>query len=361
MLAVALVAGMLAAGCGKRGNPLPPLRPVPGRVTDLHAVRTADQIALTLVVPAVNADNSTPPAIDRLEIYAANGLAAAPAPPAAEITGNPANHRADIAVRPPPDPDAPAPESTAPAEPAPGDHATWIDRLRSSSGTGDLARHYVIVAVVGRGRGRRGPPSPVISVPLGDLPAPPDTISLTSDETAIRLAWTPSAPGQTFTVLTSPPPFTAATATVATPTPLQAPEYNTPVQFGSERCFAVRALQVTAAATLEGPLSPAHCLTPVDVYAPPAPANLQAIQEGAAVTLNWSGVPAPDLAGYIVLRSEGNEQAMVPLMREPIHDTSYHDQTVRTGGTYTYSVYAVDTAPVPNVSQQSNRQTLTVR
>jgi hypothetical protein len=52
---------------------------------------------------------------------------------------------------------------------------------------------------------------------------------------------------------------------------------------------------------------------------------------------------------------------MQPLIREPVREPAYKDETARSGETYTYSVYAVDTAPAPNVSQQSDRQVVTVR
>lgn len=103
------------------------------------------------------------------------------------------------------------------------------------------------------------------------------------------------------------------------------------------------------------------CTTPVDSYPPPAPAGLQAIQEGAFVTLNWTGVEAADLAGYVVLRGDDEGRSMLPLTRAPIKETTYVDRTARAGATYTYSVYAVDTAPTSNVSEQSNRVTVAVR
>jgi hypothetical protein len=79
------------------------------------------------------------------------------------------------------------------------------------------------------------------------------------------------------------------------------------------------------------------------------------------VTLNWTRVEAPDLAGYVVLRGEGAGEAMRPLVRTPLKDTTFSDTQVVPGATYTYTVYAVDTAPIPNVSQQSQRQSITVR
>ena len=69
-----------AAHCGKRGDPLPPLRPVPARITDLHAERTAGHVELRWTIPAENQDGTSPPAVDRVDLFALTASAEAPAP-----------------------------------------------------------------------------------------------------------------------------------------------------------------------------------------------------------------------------------------------------------------------------------------
>jgi hypothetical protein len=155
--------------------------------------------------------------------------------------------------------------------------------------------------------------------------------------------------------------FDAASAQLLTPTPIVTTELTQPVEFGRERCFVVSTVQGNAPVTVDGPVSAVHCGTAVDRYPPSAPTNLVAIQEGAAVTLNWTAVDAADLAGYVVLRGDAAGVTLLPLMRDPIRENTFRDETVQPGSTYTYSVYAVDNAPTPNVSQQSNRQTVTLR
>ena len=123
----------------------------------------------------------------------------------------------------------------------------------------------------------------------------------------------------------------------------------------------VRTVQETGGATVEGPPSEVYCATAVDRYPPPPPTNLRAIQEGSAITLTWTPSDAPDLGGYIVLRGDAGGVNLQPLIREPVREPAFKDETARSGETYTYSVYAVDTAPVPNVSQQSDRQVVQVR
>ena len=118
---------------------------------------------------------------------------------------------------------------------------------------------------------------------------------------------------------------------------------------------------MSGGATVEGPPSDVFCATAIDRYPPPAPTSLRAIQEGGAITLTWTPSDAADLGGYIVLRGDAAGVSMQPLIREPVREPAFKDETARSGETYTYSVYAVDTAPTPNVSQQSDRQVVTVR
>jgi hypothetical protein len=373
-LAVACAA---AASCGMKGDPLPPLRPIPGGVSVFPATRDPRGVALSFTIPDANTDGTTPVAVDRVEIYAATTAGTEPVPPPAQLAAQPKNLAAKVTVRrpvPPEDeeqgtaaptaaaPPAP-PTAAAPAEPdlpAPGEPAMVFDALDPATLGPDGVRHYVAVAVSPGRRGRRGPTSAVLNLPFTPLPEPPADLAATNDEQQIHLRWTAAQPGLRFEVLglDSPPP---APGTVLTDTPIQAAEFGVPVAFGREACFAVRAVDVKGPVTLVGAASPAVCLTPVDRYPPPAPTGFQAVQEGAAVTLSWTAVTAADLGGYIVLRGEGAGENMQPLMRQPVTGTTYRDATVTPGTAYVYSVYAVDTAATPNVSQQSNRQRVTVR
>ena len=61
---------VVAPACGKRGPPLPPLRPAPDRVTDLAIVRREQDVTLRFSTPVRNVDGSEPLLFDRVEIYA---------------------------------------------------------------------------------------------------------------------------------------------------------------------------------------------------------------------------------------------------------------------------------------------------
>lgn len=358
-LAAGLLAVLAAAACGKRGNPLPPLRAVPARIADLAAHRVDDRVELSWTVPAANADGTTPAALTGLEIYAASSAADAPAPAAAALL---VRERlvTRVAVRGENSSDTAS--GSADTRPAPGERTRFTEPIASPPTAAAAVRHYVVVPVM-RDRGRPEARSDVVSVPLlaSALPNPPQDVSAAYTETTLTLKWQPVDKTQTFRVLGSGSVFDPIAATPLTPAPIAAAEFTLPVEFGRERCFVVRALSVAERTTLESPPGSPVCVTATDRFPPPAPANLQAIQEGTAVALVWSGVEAADLAGYIVLRGEGTGENMQPLAGDPAGATSYRDETVRPGVTYVYAVYAQDRVMPPNISQLSNRQKVTVR
>ena len=367
--------GAAAGACGKKGNPLPPLRPVPARVSEFSAARTEGRVTLRMVVPSANTDNSTPAAIDRIDVFRVGTVTGAPVPPASVIAGNPKNLRTHINVRRPVessekttaddgDKAAAGNTTTKPADtrPTAGDTTTFVDTLEAGGTPPVAAWHYVVVPIAGTGRGRPGPASSVLSLTLGDLPISPDRVTIAFDDTKLTATWQPAATGQSFIVWRTPGRvFDAATAKTLNDTPQTSTELSMPVHFDQEVCLAVSAVRATGGVRAEGHPSAVSCLTPVDRFPPAPPTGLQAVQEGDVVTLIWTPVDATDVAGYVILRGEGSAESLQPLMRNPVDATTFRDTAVQPGVTYTYAVYAVDTARVPNVSQLSARQTVTVR
>lgn len=362
LIAACLVAAVLAAACGKKGNPLPPLRPVPARIADLTAVRTSGRVELRFTVPAANVDGTTPAAIDRVDIFRMVVEAEADAAPlpAGRLAADARNLRGSLSVRrPDPDGSTAAGPSASTVAPAPGEIATFVDDVDDIEQSGAVAR-YVAVPVAGTGRGRNGPPTPVTVVPLGPLPEPPPAVVLVHDETTLRATWDPTGEKQSFRVYRVPADRTAESE-LLTPTPVTTAELSLPVEFGREICLSVRALEATGSVAVAGAASEPTCLTPVDRYPPAAPTGLRSVQEGEAVRLIWDAVQAADLAGYVVLRGAPGDAVLTPLTNDPVRETTYRDATVTVGATYVYAVQAVDTAQPPNASAASARETVAVR
>jgi len=355
-------------GCGQKGPPLPPYRPFPVSVGDLTANRRDDRVTLKFTVPPPPS-GPTIGAVERVEIYAMSMAPTAPAPPAVVVL-DPKNLLTTVAVKPQPPPPSggksskekpapPPPSAPPPPDPRPGlgEAATFVETVPADAIAGGMTRYYVALAWSGR---RRSPNSPVVSVPLARTPAAPSGVTIENDEQTLKVTWTGATAGQLFRVYEVPPPGAPpAPPTLLTDTPLKTAEFTTPVEFGRERCFAVSAVEAAGRATLEGPDAPAACKTAADTFAPEAPTRLVAVAGEGGVDLVWTGVTAPDLAGYVVLRRPGQGGTLQPLMRTPITELTYRDTTAQSGMTYVYAVYAVDKAG--NVSELSNQQEVTAR
>lgn len=373
---------LAASGCGAKGPPLAPLRPVPAAPTGLAASRVGDRVTLRLLVPEANADPASPLSISGIEIYART-LPMGSESPTAEQLIRKEYLLATIPVRPPAPvaepgaPAAPAPATPPPGDlrPGPGEMVVWSETLPAMTlrpleltraqqarvaarrtvwlpirPTGLLApwfrmplptRYYAAVGV--SQRGRAGTPSTFAAVQFGPAPDAPADLKVESTETQVVVSWATTTPGAPVTVIET------TNTGVEKPEPVQdlpitTGSWSTPVVFGVERCFVVRGVvrrgAVSTGSATDGP----RCVTPKDTYGPPAPTELVSVLAPEAVTLVWNAVTASDLAGYIVLRVTGNSETVEELTPKPITQLQFPDTTARTGQRYVYYVVAVDNA-----------------
>lgn len=357
-----LVPATLTLGaCGKKGPPLAPIRIAPAAVTELTARRVGDRVQLRFVLPDKNTDNSTPADVARVEVHAlsvekpqdapsgpdflraANRIAAVTPEPeqaSATVTEILDAKALDYYVPPaPPRPPAPATPGAAP----PVEETVPV-------------RMYVVVPV--NRRGQRGT-SAAASVPLVEAPPPPPTPLVTFSEKAIALTWPASGDDERYQVYEVVDPEAAATSPL-TAAPLPAATYeDARLEFGKPRCYRVTAVRTVNRMPIESAPSPAACVTPVDTFAPAAPAGLAAVAGPGTISLIWDAVTAPDLAGYVVLRGDAPGDTLQALTPEPIKETTFSDPTVTPGQTYVYAVIAIDQAK--NTSARSAPVTETAR
>lgn len=243
--------------------------------------------------------------------------------------------------------------------------------------------------------GHRGSASTKVFLPLLETPKAPDKLDVTYDPGSLTVKWTPPddarlplqaapEPGMltakpivegggvtTYNVYDAKALDTASKTATADKTPAAVPPLNprpidTPsftdsrLAFGEERCYTVRAVLVYGGARLESPTTPASCVTPKDTFPPAAPRNLSAVGSEGGVSLIWEADTEADLDGYLVLRGElkpdGTQpEKLAPITAQPIHETTYRDNTAKPGVRYVYAIVAVDKATPRNVSEESNR------
>lgn len=356
--------------CGQKGPPLPPIirTPVAPVIT---ADRRGSEIQIALTAPAANVDGSRPANITRIDIYAING--AAPAMTDLDIMKH-GTKVASLAVKAPKDPNAAVEkdESAEDAEPAVGE---GLDQGASSSVVETITDSVLknkedvegpllgppagtqLRTYVGVGVDRHGNPgqfSKRVSVPLQLPPAPPPPIGITYDEKKITITWKPTAAGADGNVLEShafgplQPEvaynlYDAATHQRLNDKPIKENGYeDTRMDWGTERCYVVRSVEVIARLPVESEATGPKCEKLVDTFPPAKPKGLNAVSAEGAINLIWDANTEPDLAGYYVWRATA-DQPLQQITTTPVTDSAFFDN-VRSGLRFTYAVQAVDKA-----------------
>lgn len=256
----------------------------------------------------------------------------------------------------------------------------------------DAQRYYMAVALTRRGR--RGVFTRPMVVSLQPPPSPPTSVEVRYDEKTISVSWEapsdlrqptlpppsdaalldakplgmPSLTGGFNTFLSPVPAPAGANGSagpegtgVVTPGPapaplnkaaLSEPRFEEPVAAGvTERCYSVTAISTHQAGPVQSEPSAPVCVELKDVFPPAPPKNLAAVGSEGAVSLIWERSEAADLAGYLVLRSEGGGEPEA-LHETPIAETTFRDEGAKPGVVYRYVVVAVDKAG--NRSEPSN-------
>ena len=395
-------------GCGKKGPPLPPLRPVPAQVTELSARRSGNEVRFTFKVPVQNVDGTRPLSLDRLEVYAATVAADAPAPPNRDLL-LPKFLVGTIPIKPvEPEGEAEAstskPGTTTPAaekkedpRPGPGEIATFVEELHEArlkpqvfatpetaaaapTTTAAIAaawaatvaqlkeapvttRIYVIRGV--SRNGRPGQQSERVAVPVMEVVPPPSGVTAAFTESQVTLSWSAPAVADPLAALGAAPVYNVYAGTAAAPlnpTPLATTTFERPgVEFGKEECFVVRTAVTRGNLTVESPASASTCVTATDTFPPAAPKGLSGVANVGAISLIWDANTESDLAGYIVLRGEVPGDKLQAITPAPIRETTFTDKTVVPGTRYVYAIVAVDRATPANTSPQSTRVEETAR
>lgn len=438
---VVLVCSLLVVACGKRGPPLPPLVKLPVAPVNLTAARRGDTVDLQLTVPSANTDNTRPANVARVDVYAFTG----PVTVADADVLKRGIKVASVAVKSPRDPEATTdpddPElSEADLDPPEGEGLdqgaaariqetlTAASRALSDVGStrskprqvaGDIAqplmypgaaaalvtpllgpppatsaaRTYMSVGVTKKGR--RGPVSRRVVVPLVPPPAAPTKPDVTYTETEVAVTWRPppsvpvvqepatgnvlpsrligiAVPRMAYNVYEVIAPSVETESSVRlrldatsqdtplTKTPIAETQYaDSRVTWGANRCYGVRTAEIVDSLVVESDQTPSTCVKLIDTFPPMAPKGLNAVASGeGAINLIWDANTEPDLNGYIVLRAAAPNAMLIPITPAPIHETSFRDSG-QIGVQYIYALQAVDTAG--NASLLSDRVEETAR
>lgn len=356
---------LLVTACGKKGDPQPPLPRGPRAVSDLALEQEAADATLSFSYPDRLLSGQPLTDLQSIEIYRivdpspllTSPRPAGPVPPAPRTDEAPAAAARRIAL------------NLRVAEESFYRDATRIDRLAVPA----LAQHtrgavivyrdplpplfakghaptslaYAVVSL--RRHGERSPLSNIALLSPEVPPGPPVLLAVTPQEGRICLEWLEPArdllgripvkvggyfvyrralPEEEYDAPLNPTPF-SGTAYIDSGAP-----------YGAKLVYTIRST-LPGKPRIEGPPAEEAVVDYRDVFPPAPPARLDALSEHAVVRLVWDPVAAADLAGYIVLRAEGDAPA-VRLNRDLLKDSFFTDESVKAGQRYRYTVRAVD-------------------
>ncbi|HET9177778.1 MAG TPA: hypothetical protein VFQ24_05405 [Terriglobia bacterium] len=214
-----------------------------------------------------------------------------------------------------------------------------------------------------RGRPRKSAPSNVAHATLLDATMPVSNLAVKPTQDALLLTW--DTPAETLT--DASPSHISGYRVYQSDTGKpgsfkllgQAPASrfeDRSFQFGRQYYFSVSAVTSVAKETAESQPSAPVSITPRDIFPPPVPTGLTAVNTAGAVDLLWNASSGNDLAGYNVYRSAGSgpfQRISKDLAPTPV----FHDASVAPGQVYEYAVTAVDLAG--NESEKSKPASVT--
>jgi hypothetical protein len=352
-------------GCGKKGDPQAPLPRGARAVSDLAVEQEGAEAVLTFSYPDRLLTGQPLTDLEAIEIYRVVNPSPAltAAKPAASAGGGPktdeapgsAARKAAAAAR-------LAEESflhdavrvfelptAALAQHTRGATVVYRDALAPLLKAGKLPSSLAYAVVSMRRTGEKSPLSNIAALSPAVPPGPPVILAVTPEEGRVCLEWLPPATdmlGQSveaggYFLYRRILPEEEYEAPINTK-PVPGTAYVDAAAPYGKLVYTVRAI-LPDKPKVEGAPADEASLDYRDVFPPAAPARLDALPEAGLVRLVWDPVPAPDLAGYVVFRAEGNAEP-ARLTAEPLKDSFSTDTSTKPGHRYRYTVRALDKA-----------------
>lgn len=337
---VVLASGLMLAGCGMPGAPLPPSLHLPDPVIDLTAKRTGGQIQLNWTMPKKDTDKLLLKGGVPVRVCRKEGAAATCA--AAGVLNL-----------------------------APGVEGAFTEALPVFLANGEPRKLTYFVELTNR-NGRSAGLSNGAMVVAGQAPSTVEgftaevrkqgvvlhwtTAPRPAEETAVRLhrrvlRGAPVAKEKQGPLAPEPEPVERNLLVEAKPSnPGSALDPS--IRFGES--YEYEAQRVTRVsldgqtAELDGAFSEPVRVDAADVFPPAVPTGLAAValtgENGGppAIDLNWQPDAEADLAGYVVYRRQGSGDWQRISPAQPLPGPAFHDAHVEAGQTYTYAISAVD-------------------
>ena len=352
LLRTALLAALALffAGCGVQAPPQPPRVEIPQPIKDLNAAQIGRTVHLTFVLPLLAIDGELLTKPVTLNIFR-NDTPAGRQPEAPDASGKPW-----LTITPK--------ELAGYTRAGKVDYPVQLSSQEFRGLVGSTFSFSVIAFTRGfRGHPRESEPSNVAQAGIIDVTGPATNLQAKATQTAVLLTW--DRPTETLTGL--PPAhlsgyrvYQSMTGKLNSFQLLGKASSNhfedKNFQFDRQYYFRVSAITTVGENAAESEPSAPVSITPRDVFPPPVPTGLTAVNAAGAVDLLWNASSGSDLAGYNVYRSTGGSP-FERINKQPVPTPIFHDATVAPDRQYEYAVTAVDT--IGNESGKSRPASVT--
>jgi hypothetical protein len=339
-----------AAGCGKKGDPMPPLRSIPLTTSDLTVSQQGRLIRFDLAYPVTTVGGLALDGIDALELH----VMTKPLPPA--VPGAPA----------PPWPSAEQAEFEAAGKllqtfsgadlqaAVAGDRLQFQLPLAEPLPATPTATIYAVRSLKGE---EQSAFSNRVTLVAREPMAPPRSLGVEASAGGVRLSWESEPGAEGFDVFRREAQSKAYGQAIARVPGGERSFVDQTAEFGKRYIYTVRAVATANPLVHTDPAGERE-VDFEDRFGPPAPTNLIALGERGAVRLRWDASAAKDVKGYLVYRKDPGRD-FLRLTPEPIAATEFTDRGLSSGLTFEYVVQAVDnagnesprTAPVSTVTR----------
>lgn len=338
-LAGLLLAGVIAvSGCGKKGDPLPPLRTVPVTTQDLTVRQQGRSILFDMGYPATTVSGLTLGGIDEVELLEL--VKPLPRPPAA-----------------PPDA-APAPLPSAEPREFEAGARTLLTLRGSELGAavvGDRIQFRIpladelpaeplanIFAVRTAKAGEASAISNRVTLVPIEPPAPPSDFRLEARADGIELSWDAAEEPQAFDLFRREAQVRGYGDRIERVAGAERRYRDRTASYGKRYIYTVRAV-AGVDPLIHSEAASEREIDYEDRFAPPLPRNLVALAERASIRLRWEESAADDVAGYVIYRREPGRD-FHRLTDDPVTGSEYLDANLVRGLTYAYRIQVVDQA-----------------